>query len=441
MFLLDNTDELSTLTLGKIIQTFMTRDLPKLNKYHDYYKGRMAISYKMPSDTGRPCNKTCVNFCKVAVNVFNGYITGNDITYSNDNADIEDVLDVLSYNDVHQQDSEFLRNALIFGRAVELNYIDSEGQQRFAQIDPRTAIDVYDNTLEHNLIYGIRFWRADFSDELVEDHYYVEVYDNEVVKRYTSTPGFSSFTLLDEEPHYFNQVPMTFFSLDAEEDSIFDQIMALNDAYNDMLSGTVDAFNDFSDAYLVLKGTTADAEDLEAMKRHRVLMLDTDSDAHFLTKNVSDTQVQNTLEDIERLIHVIGQFPDFYASDFAAQSGVALKYKLIGFTNVAKNIEAYMRKALQKRIELIAGVSAVVNGNDEMWRDVVIEFHYSLPEDLTEIAQLINLLRGIVSDETLLSQLEFIDDPAEEVEKVRAQEKERMPDLYSYGTTNSELLV
>lgn len=102
MFLLDNTDELSTLTLGKIIQTFMTRDLPKLNKYHDYYKGRMAISYKVPSDTGRPCNKTCVNFCKVAVSVFNGYITGNDITYSNDNADIEDVLDVLSYNDVHQ---------------------------------------------------------------------------------------------------------------------------------------------------------------------------------------------------------------------------------------------------------------------------------------------------------------------------------------------------
>ena len=441
MFLLDNKEELSTLTLGKIIQTFLTRDLPKLNKYHQYYKGRMAISYKMPSDTGRPCNRTCVNFCKVAVNVFNGYITGNDITYSNDNADIEDVLDVLSYNDVHQQDSEFLRNALIFGRAVELNYIDSEGQQRFAQIDPRTAIDVYDNTLEHNLIYGIRFWRADFSDELVEDHYYVEVYDNEVVKRYTSTPGFSSFTLLDEEPHYFNQVPMTFFSLDAEEDSIFDQIMALNDAYNDMLSGTVDAFNDFSDAYLVLKGTTADAEDLEAMKRHRVLMLDTDSDAHFLTKNVSDTQVQNTLEDIERLIHVIGQFPDFYASDFAAQSGVALKYKLIGFTNVAKNIEAYMRKALQKRIELIAGVSAVVNGNDEMWRDVVIEFHESLPEDLTEIAQLINLLRGIVSDETLVSQLEFIDNPAEEIEKVRAQEKERMPDLYSYGTTNSELLV
>ena len=433
MFLLENTDSLNTLTLGKIISTFMTRDFPQLNKYHDYYKGKMKIAYKIPSDTGRPCNKTCVNFCKVAVNVFNGYITGNDITYSNPEVDIDNILDVLNYNDVNQEDSEFLRNALIYGRAVELNYIDSEGQQRFTQIDPRTAIDVYDNTLEHNLIYGIRFWRADFSDEINEDKYYVEVYDDTMVRRYTSTPGFASFTLIEEKPHYFNQVPMTFFQLDAEEDSIFDQIMALNDAYNEMLSGTVDAFNDFSDAYLVLKGTTADSEDLEAMKQHRVLMLDNDSDAHFLVKNVADTQVQNTLEDIERLIHVIGQFPDFYASDFAAQSGVALKYKLIGFTNVAKNIESYMRKALQKRIELIAGVSAVINGNEEAWRDVVIEFHESLPEDTSDVAQMINLLRGLVSDETLISQLEFVEDPAGEVEKARQEQKEKMPDLYSYG--------
>lgn len=217
MFLLDKTDELNTLTLGKIISTFMTRDVPRLNRYHDYYKGKMKIWYKVPSDDGRPCNKTCVNFCRVAVNTFNGYITGNDITYSNDDADISAVLDVLDYNDVHQTDSEYLRNALIYGRAVELNYVDEEGKQRFRLIDPRSAIDVYDNTLEHNLIYGIRFWRADFSDLVVEDQYYVDVYDEQKVHHYKSTSGFSSFILLSEEQHYYNQVPMTFFSLDAAQ--------------------------------------------------------------------------------------------------------------------------------------------------------------------------------------------------------------------------------
>ena len=434
MFLLDRTEELSTLTLGKIIQTFMTRDLPRLEKYHKYYKGHMKIDYKQPSDTGRPCNRTVVNFCRTCVNVFNGYITGNDITYSNNDegVDIEPIMQVLDYNDVHQEDTEYLRNALIFGRACELNYVDAEGQQRFALLDPRQVIDIYDNTLEHNLIYGIYFYRADFYDETVEDKYFVDVYGESTVRHYISTPGFASFTLIDEEPHFFNQVPMTFFKLDAEEDGIFDQIMSLNDAYNELLSGNVDAFNDFSDAYLMLKGCTANEEDLAAMKRHRVLMLDNDADAKFLTKNVADTQVQNTLTDIERLIHVIGNFPDFYASDFSAQSGVALKYKLIGFTNIARNVEAYMRKALQKRIELICSILNLTDG-EAVWRDVDIEFHENLPEDLADVAQTLNLLRGLVSDETLLGRLEFIDNPAEEVERVREETKEKMPNLYSYG--------
>ena len=442
MFLLEKTDELSVLTLGKIISTFMTRDLPELRRYHDYYKGKMKISYKMPTDEGRSCNKTVVNFCQTCVNVFNGYITGNDITYSNEDEtiDIKPILDVLNYNDVNQEDTEFLRNALIFGRACELNYVDSEGQQRFSLLDPRNVIDVYDNTLEHNLIYGIYFYRADFSDEIVEDRYYVDVYSDHSIRHYISAPGFASFTLLDEEPHFFGQVPMTFFKLNAEEDSIFDQIMGLNDAYNEMLSGNVDAFNDFSDAYLVLKGVTANEDDLTAMKRHRVLMIDTDADASFLTKNVSDTQVQNTLTDIERLIHVIGNFPDFYASDFSAQSGVALKYKLIGFTNISRNIEAYMRKALQKRIELICSILNI-KGDEAAWRDINIEFNECLPEDMADTAQIINLLRGLVSDETLIAQLEFVNNPKEEVERAREEAKAKMPSLYGDAFEDSELLA
>lgn len=442
MFLLDNIEDLSPITLGKIINTFQTRDLPRLEHYRNYYKGKMKISYKMPTDDGRSCNRTVVNFCRTCVGVFNGYITGNDITYGNDDEsiNIEPILDVLNYNDVHQEDTEFLRNALIYGRACELNYIDSEGQQRFALLDPRQVIDVYDNTLEHNLIYGIYFYRADFSDLIVEDQYYVDVYSDTTIRHYISSPGFASFTLVSEEPHFFQQVPMTFFKLDADEDSIFDQIMALNDAYNELLSGNVDAFNDFSDAYLVLKGVTADADDLAAMKQHRVLMIDNDADAHFLTKNVNDTQVQTTLTDIERLIHVIGNFPDFYAADFSAQSGVALKYKLIGFTNISRNIEAYMRKALQKRIELICSILNI-KGEDAAWRDMNIEFNESIPEDVADTAQIINMLRGLVSDETLIGQLEFVNNPKEEAEKARQEAKAKMPSLYGDSFENSELLA
>ena len=44
-----------------------------------------------------------------------------------------------------------------------------------------------------------------------------------------------------------------------------------------------------------------------------------------------------------------------------AQSGEAIKYKLVGFENQAANIENAMRKALQRRIELIAGILSLTN--------------------------------------------------------------------------------
>ena len=47
---------------------------------------------------------------------------------------------------------------------------------------------------------------------------------------------------------------------------MLDLVMTLQDAYNKLLSSEVDDFESFCDAYLVLKGCMADADDLVAMK-------------------------------------------------------------------------------------------------------------------------------------------------------------------------------
>jgi len=113
---------------------------------------------------------------------------------------------------------------------------------------------------------------------------------------------------------------------------------------------------------------------------------------------------------------------------------------LIGFTNISRNIEAYMRKALQKRIELICSILNI-KGEDTAWRDMNIEFNESLPEDVADTAQIINMLRGLVSDETLIGQLEFVNNPKEEAEKARQEAKAKMPSLYGDSFENSELLA
>lgn len=212
--------------------------------------------------------------------------------------------------------------------------------------------------------------------------------------------------------------------------------MSLQDAYNNLLSAEIDDFDAFADAYLILKGVVADSDDLATMKQNRVLLMDAEDSAEYLTKNISDTQIQNMLQNINDQIHKMSNSPDFNDEKLMAQSGIAMKYKLIGFENVSSAIVANMTKALQKRIELICEVLNLTDGLS-MWRDIEITFTRNLPENTLETAQMVNQLRGLVSDETLLSQIPFITNPAEEVEKVKEQ-KQTSVDLYSFPTGNEE---
>lgn len=388
---------------------------------------------KVASDVGKPCNRIVSNYCFNIVQNYQGYITGIDISYLSQ-TNIDAIQDILNYNDVRTEDNELLRNALIFGKSFEINYVDEDAKQRFKVLDSRECIPVYSNDLNNDLLYVIRYYVADTINNS-QDEYYIEVYGNEFIRKYKSSNAFTTLSLLEEKPNVYKQVPITVFSLNTDEVSIFDQVMTLQDAYNKLLSSEVDDFESFCDAYLVLKGCMADADDLVAMKQNRVLMMDTDAEASYLTKSVSDTQIENMLKNINDTIHKISNSPDFTEDTFMSQSGVAIKYKLIGFENVASNIVANMIKALQRRIELICSILSLTDGETK-WRDIQIVFTRNLPQNITDTAQAINQLRGIVSDKTLISLLPFIKDVDAEVKQLQ-KEKEANMSMYGFDTNST----
>ena len=433
MYLIDKNAELTPLILGKILNRFQTVELPKLIKSYKYYKGEQAITLKQPTDTGKPANKIITNFCHTITDTYEGYLTGVPIQYSNDNFD--EILNILKYNDVKNEDSEFLRQGLIFGRSFEICYIDEDKKQRFRTLDPRECIPVYDNTLNNNLLYVIRFWRSDMFDKSNEE-YIVEVYGAQSTKRYKSNVGFSSFTLIEEVPNFYGQCPIIVFSLNTEEESIFHNIMSLQDAYNTLLSSEIDDWESFCDAYMILKGAAIDEEEMENMKKHRLLIMDTDAEAEYLTKDVNDVQIRNMLQLVNDNIHKIACCPDFSQESFGTSSGIALRYRLLGFENNAAAIESNFKMALQRRIELLCSIIQLTGG-EALWRDVNITFYRNLPINLEETSTIVNNLRGLVSDETLLSQIPFISDVEEEMKKL-AKQKEAAVSLYNFGNGEEE---
>lgn len=428
MFYLDSTQELTVELLQKIINKYSLNILPKLQRWQNYYEGKHDILNKSYADDSKECNHIVTNFCKVIADTYSGYICGKAVSYvSND--DITDVQEAINYNDSASADMNFITNALIYGVAYELQWLDKDAKTRYSQINPLNAFAIYDNTLDSELLYFVRWYDADNFDETDTKH--LEVYSASSKKTYKMNGLGGSLELISEEPHYFKDIPVSVFYLNENEESIFNSIISLNDAYNELQSAEIDDFQAWVDSYLKLSGVDADEEDIASMKANRVLILPENATADWLTKNANDTQIVNLLDNIKENIFKVTACPDMADETFLAQSGTALAYKLVGFENVASGIVARFRKAIQRRIELICNILNL-KATDAVWRDISINFVRNLPVNITETIQLVNALKGIVSDATLLAQIPFIDDVQAEIEAVKKQKAAALS-LYSFG--------
>lgn len=431
MFCIDKETELSVELLQKMINKFYTEIEPKISKYKNYYDGKQAILNKSYADASKPCNRTVTNYCKNIVDSYCGYLASPGyISYSSDN-DIEEIMNILRYNDYQAEDSDFLLNALIYGVACELMYIDNLGQVRFKLINPTQCFGVYDDSLTGDLMYFVRMYKASEWDDT--DTYNVDVYSDYSIKHYTMSGRNGYLTFVEEQPHYFGQCPANIFYL-PDEKSIFDCIISLQDAANELLSNEIDDYSAFCDAYLTLIGVDAEAEDIAAMKENRVLVLPDGANASWLTKAANDAQIENLLKRIHESIYRTAACPDFSSESFVGgvSSGIAIRYRLTGMETRAGKICAEMKKALQRRVEIICSIASLKLG-EEVFRDIRIDCRRNIPEDLSTTITMINNLKGTVSDATLLSQIPFISDVNAEIEAVQKQKQENMQ-LYNFDT-------
>lgn len=433
MFYIDKDRELTAELLLKLINNFTTNVRPKLQRWKDYFDGKHAILGKTYADPSKACNRIVTNYCKIITNTYSGYICGKPVSYTS-NEDIEDIQEGINYNDDNAENIAWLNNALTFGIGYELQWLDESAKVRYSQVNPLNAFAVYDNTLNSELLYFVRWYDADNFDD--SNLIYLEVYSKDAVMKYKAQGLGSTLELVETTANYFNDVPVSVFKLNEDEENIFNSVMALNDAYNELQSAEIDDFQAWVDAYLTLTGMDAEDEEITKMKTNRVLILPEGSQAAWLTKNANDTQIVNMLDNIKENIFKVSACPDMADENFLAQSGTALAYKLVGFENVASGIVAQFTKAIQRRIELMCNILNL-KATEAVWRDVNINFVRNLPVNITETIQLVNALKGTVSDKTLLAQIPFIDDIEGELEAV-AEQKQANMELFSFGAPADE---
>ena len=422
MVSLNTIEELTDKVIKRIIENHRSSVLPRLQNLENYYNANNAIKNRVMSDPSKPNNKIANAYASYITDTLVGYFIGEPITYTaNDNVLIQDLNMILEYNDEADENAELAKNASIYGVAYEMLYLSEEDKMiRFKSLNPKEVIPIFDKTVEQNLLAVMRYYE-DY--DYVEDNTYtiVEVIDSIMVRRYKLDTGLS---LLEEYPHYFSMVPVAIFKNNEDETGDFEQVINLIDAYDKMESDSLNDFEYFVDAYLALYGFTADAEDIAQMKENRVLLMDEGTSAEWLIKQTSDAYVENMKNRLDKDIHKFAKCPNMSDEEFASNaSGIAIKFKLLGTENLVSIKERKFKRGLQQRLELMSMINSVLREGFD-WRAIDIVFTRNIPSNDTDIANMVNTLKDIVSEETLLAQIPFIEDVQTELEKLKKEREE-----------------
>ena len=408
----------------------------RIAELRDYYNNKNAIMNREYKDNNKPQNRLSHPFASYITNMATGYFLGNPISYNSDNQDLlERILDIFKYNDEADNNTTLAKYSSIAGYAVELLYIDENSNARFKALPADEVAIVYDNTLEENILYAIRYFEEDIPGE-DKAKTTINVYTSNAIQTYQLEDN--EMTFVDEVVHYFNDVPVSVYINNDELYGDFEKIKGLVDAYDKAQSDTANDFEYFTNALLVVSGVLVEDEEAGLdFKNNRILnFAGSEGKAEYLIKNINDTALENYKNRLVEDIHKFAQIPNLTDEQFAGNvSGESMKYKLMGLENIISVKEAKFKKGLMRRIELLCNFLNIATNDLMLYTDIQPVFTRNKPKNDVELANMVKSLYGILSDETLISILPFIENSKEEIEK-RDLEKENTLDSYNLGVAN-----
>ena len=412
--------------LKEALEAFIKNELPELQKMEDYYSGKHNILNKKNRTIDKEDAKLVHDYPGYITTIATAYFLGKPISYTLQDdklkKDFEKLSEYLSTEEEQQENFEHSENCSIFGKSYELWYKNVDNTIGNVVVDPRDCFILRDNTVKKEITAAVRWDKTkNKEDKWV---YTLEVYDSTSVTTYEflsdsdkkEVPNIKGVTKL----HGFNQVPIIEFLNNKRAFGDFKKVVSLIDGYDEAASTSIDDMTDFTDALLVLTNVGGtDKETLKKIKEDKLMLIDDDGDAKWLIKQVNDSYAQNNKNRLNQDIHKFSMIPDMQDKEFSGNSsGVALGYKLLALEQLAAQKEMHFKKAINQRLQLMIDFYNLKIKST----DIQKVFTRNVPKNLVEAAETAQKLQGIVSHETILSILPFIEDAKGELEKIKAEE-------------------
>ncbi|WP_395318895.1 phage portal protein [Fructilactobacillus frigidiflavus] len=393
---------------------------PKYLELRKEYLGQHPI-FEEPRKGGlRPDNRLMANLTKYVVETFNGYFIGvpPNITL-NDEKDNEELQNWIGSNSFADKLSEISRQCDIYGRSIAFVYQDENSNTKVTYTSPETSFMIYDDTVEMNPIAYVRY-SFNNSAEVNGTIYFADYQFN-----------FDSSYKLDDSNtliNPFNTVPAVEFSSNVYKQGLINDIKSLNDALDNALSQKANQNEYFDNSYLSITGlelpTDEDGNPQFNLDGNQVFYSPEasaqDADVKFIEKPDGDNMQEHLIDRLTNLIYQISMVSNLNDQAFAGNSsGVALKYKLLPMQNMAVNKERKFTQSMRQLFKTIFSVDTILkNDHVDAWKDLSFKFYQNLPVNVSDEASTARSLEGIVSKETQLGTLSFVDDPKKEIQRM-----------------------
>ena len=430
VFIYPKDDEITMADLLKFISK--NKSLAEEYKHNlEMYKGNHNILNKQPRQFG-PDNKLVANLPHYIVDTYNGFFTGIPPKVTLDDKETNSLLQEWNdENSLQDKLSEISKQADIFGRSLAFVYQDEDSQTRIAYSSPVNSFMVYDDTVSRQPLAFVRYWKNTDGIQ-VGMVYYSD-----------KTISFEGSKFGDEMLNPYKMVPAVEFYGNEERQCVFDNVKTLIDELDRVLSQKANQVEYFDNAYLKILGVDLDQDgdgkpDADLIGNQMIYSPDADATnatVDFISKPDGDNMQEHIIDRLVSMIYQISMVANLNDEAFAGNSsGVALQYKLLPMRNMAANKERKFRQALRRLYRIVFSVGTVLpEVHSEDWRELVFTFKRNLPDDISNDADIAQRLQGMVSQETLLSILPFVNDPQEEIKRINKEKQENMQQALKYG--------
>ncbi|WP_394896474.1 phage portal protein [Clostridium paraputrificum] len=406
----------------------------RYNMLNNYYDGEHKILSRTLTTESLPNNKIVANHAEYITDMATGYVFGAPITYSCNGAD--ELNKIFTEIDEDSHNNELALDMSIFGVGYELLYMndDEVPYPELAVVSPLNSFLVVDSTVKQKPMFGVTYYPK-YDIEGTLKGYDVNVYTDNSITHYFFTDLNNESPEVDEpEEHFFKDIPLVEYKNNKRLKGDFEGVITLIDAYNLLQSDRVNDKEQVVDALLAVIGASLGdneeekVETAKLLKELKIIELDEGGDAKWLVKNLNETEIEVLKKSLKDDIHEFSKVPCLTDENFVGNaSGVAMKYKLLGFEQLGRTKERYFKKGLRQRLKLMSNIENIKAKNINPG-NIDISMKRSLPVDDELAARIAQETEGFISWETRIKRFDGEIDIDEERKRLEEENKKKVED-------------